>query len=114
MYSLGHAGVHTLSIAFQYLLLNSARIGHATQVALFISVQLSSDAVSALQEVWVLTGMRERVFGTNKIVEATQCQNTRVNTRRIHPSLEKFRLCSNNFGFICDGVSNVGAYERNT
>ena len=26
---------------------------------------------------------------------------------------KKFRLDSNDFGFICDGVSNVGGYKRN-
>ena len=34
---------------------NSARFGYATEGALFISAQLSSDAVSALRKVWVLT-----------------------------------------------------------
>ena len=33
---------------------NSARTGYATEGALFISAQLSTDAVSALRKVWQL------------------------------------------------------------
>ena len=52
---------HTLSISFQHLPPNSARFSYATEGALFISTQLSSDMVSAL-----------RRFGyTDKTVEAT-------------------------------------------
>ena len=46
---------HTPSIAFRHLPPNSARFSYATEGALFISAQLSTDAVSALQKVWVLT-----------------------------------------------------------
>ena len=46
---------HTPSIAFWHLPPNSARFSYATEGALFISAQLSSDAVSALRKVWVLT-----------------------------------------------------------
>ena len=45
---------HTPRIAFWHLPPNSARISYATEGALFISAQLSSDAVSALRKVWVL------------------------------------------------------------
>ena len=45
---------HIASTAFRHLPPNSARIGYATEGALFISAQLSSDAVSALRKVWVL------------------------------------------------------------
>ena len=45
---------HTPSSAFRHLPLNSARFSYATEVALFISAQLSSDAVSALRKVPVL------------------------------------------------------------
>ena len=51
------AWTHTLSIAFRHLPPNSARFSYATEGALFISVQLSSDAVSALRKVWVLIGL---------------------------------------------------------
>ena len=44
----------TPSIAFRHLPPNSARISYATEGALFISAQLSTDAVSALQIVRVL------------------------------------------------------------
>ena len=45
---------HTPSIAFRHLPPISARFSYATEGALFISVQLSTDAVSALRKVWVL------------------------------------------------------------
>ena len=44
----------TPSITFQHLPPNSARFGYATEGALFISTQLSTDVVSAIQKVWVL------------------------------------------------------------
>ena len=43
--------LHTPSIAFRHLSPNSARIGYATEGALFISAQLSADAVSAFRKV---------------------------------------------------------------
>ena len=46
--------MHTPSIAFQYLPLNSARFSYIIEGALFISVQLATNAVSALRKVWVL------------------------------------------------------------
>ena len=46
--------VHILSITFQHLPPNSAGFGYATEGALFISVQLSTDAVGTLWKVWVL------------------------------------------------------------
>jgi len=45
---------HTPSIAFRHLPPNSARTGYATVGALFISAQLSTDAVSVLRKVCVL------------------------------------------------------------
>ena len=50
-----HGCVHTPSIAFRHLPPNSARFGYATEGALFISAQLSTDAVRALRKVWTLT-----------------------------------------------------------
>ena len=44
----------TPSSAFRYLPPNSARFSYATEGALFIYAQLSSDAVSALRKVRVL------------------------------------------------------------
>ena len=52
-----HALPHTPSIAFGHLPPNSARFGYATEGALFISAQLSTDAVSALRKVRVLIGL---------------------------------------------------------
>ena len=46
--------VHTLSTAFRHLPPNPARFGYATEGALLISAQLSTDAVSALRKVRVL------------------------------------------------------------
>ena len=45
---------HTPNIAFRHLPPNSTRFSYATEGALFISAQLSSDAVSALWKVRVL------------------------------------------------------------
>ena len=49
-----HISTHTPSIAFRHPPPNSARFSYATEGVLFISAQLSSDAVSALRKVWVL------------------------------------------------------------
>ena len=46
--------VHTLSIAFRQLPSNFARFGYATEGALFIFTQVSTDVVSTLQKVWIL------------------------------------------------------------
>ena len=51
---------HTPSTALRHLPPNSARFSYATEGALFISAQLSTDAVSALRKV-----------RTDKTVEAT-------------------------------------------
>ena len=45
---------HTPSTAFRHLPPNSARFSYATEGALFISAQLSTDAVSTLRKVRVL------------------------------------------------------------
>ena len=41
---------------------NSARFGYATEGALFISAQLSTDAVSAPRKVWVLIKLQTVVY----------------------------------------------------
>ena len=46
--------LHTPSVAFQHLPPNSARFSYVTEGALFISAQLSTDAVSALRKVSIL------------------------------------------------------------
>ena len=50
----GEWGLHTPSTAFRHLPPNSARFGYATERALFISAQLSTDAVSVPRKVRVL------------------------------------------------------------
>ena len=52
--------MHTPSAAFRHLPPNSARFSYATEGALFISAQLSSDAVSALRKVRVLTRLSKQ------------------------------------------------------
>ena len=52
--SLSGTFLQTPSIAFRHLHPNSARNGYATEGALFISAQMSTDAVSALRKVRVL------------------------------------------------------------
>ena len=62
---------HTPSIAFRHLPPISARFGYATEGALFISAQLSTDAVSAVRKVWVLIRLWKQ-------------PSTHVNMRCIH------------------------------
>ena len=50
----------TPSTAFRHLPPNSARIGYATEWALFISAKLSTDVVSALQQVRVQIRLRKQ------------------------------------------------------
>ena len=53
---------HIPNIAFRHLLPNSARSGYATEGALFTSAQLSTDAVSALRKVCILTKLQALVY----------------------------------------------------
>ena len=53
---------HTPIIAFRHLPPNSARFGYATEGALSISAQLSTDAVNALRKVWVLIKLQALVY----------------------------------------------------
>ena len=48
----GVEACRTLSITFQHRPPNSARTGYTTKAALFVSVQLSTDTVSAIRKVW--------------------------------------------------------------
>ena len=68
-------------------------------------MQLSTDAVSA----------PPKALGTNKSVEADDASSKHARKHEARPPRVKkeFRLDSNDFGFICAGVSNVGGYERN-
>ena len=55
---------------------NSARFGYAPDGALFNSVQLSTDAISALRKVWQLIRLCKQHISSN---------NVRINTRRVRP-----------------------------
>ena len=92
---------HTLSTAFRHLPPNSARFGYATEGALFISAQLSTDAVSALRKLRVLTWCRS---------------NLAPKHARIHeahpPRVKKFCLDSNDFGFIWAGVATWSVIKQ--
>ena len=81
---------HTPSIAFHDLPPNAARFGCATEGALFISAQLSTDAVSALRKVWVLITLWKQ--------PSAQARSK----HEAHPPRVKkeFRPDSNDFGFI--------------
>ena len=71
---------------------------------------MSTDEVSALGKVRVLTKIMDYVFiisGTNRTVEAAQLPSTLVNMRRVRTRVKKKSL-----GFICAGVSKVGGYMK--
>ena len=83
---------------------------YTTEGALFISAQLSSDAVSATGKVSVLISLWKQ--------HSALWPSTHVNMRRITPGFKKkerkkFRLDSHDLGFICADVSNVVSYKRN-
>jgi len=50
-------------------------------------------------------------------MEAKYRPRTHANLRRVRPGFKKerkkFRVDSNDFGFMCAGVSNADSYERN-
>ena len=54
------SSVHTPSIAFRHLPPNSARFSYATEGALFISAQLSTDAGGALRKVRILIRLQKQ------------------------------------------------------
>ena len=74
--------------------------GHAAEGALFISMQLSTNAVSTLWKVWVL--IRKKLVSKHAHKhEACQLWGRKE---------KKFHLDSDNFGFIYAGVNNMGSY----
>ena len=100
-----HTCCHTPSIAFRHLPPNSARFSYASEEALIISAQLSSDAVSALQKVRTVEGR----VGTDHHRTLTDFYDCRSNLapkharkHETHPPRVKneFRLDSNDCGFI--------------
>ena len=74
---------------------NSARFSYATEGALFISAQLSTDAVSALRKVWVLINYDCRSNLAPKHARKHEAHPPLVKKER-----KEFRLDSNDFGFI--------------
>ena len=80
---------HTPSIAFRHLPPNSARTGYATERALFISAQLSTDAVSALRKDWVLIKLQALVYD---ILPSTTAVFSYATGSRKLPANEQF-LC---------------------
>ena len=72
-----HDRAHSPSTAFRHLPPNYDRFSYATEGTLFISVQLSTDVVCALQKVWAQT------------VEATKRPSRHVNRRRHSPWVSK-------------------------
>ena len=67
---------------------------------LFISAQLSTDAVSAFRD-----------CGCN--IASKHARKHETYPPRVKKEKEKIRLDSNDFSFICAGVSNVVSYKRN-
>ena len=61
---------HTPSIAFRHLPPNSARFSYATEGALFISTQLSSEAVSALRVLIKLQALVYDILPWGKVPES--------------------------------------------
>ena len=53
---------HTPSTAFRHLPPSTARFSYSTEGAFFISVQLSTDAVSAPRKIWVLIKLQALVY----------------------------------------------------
>ena len=75
---------------------SSARFSYATEGALFISAQLSTDAVSALRKVSGTTNMTR-----SNLAPKHACKH------ETHPPRvkEEFRLDSNDYGFVCASVN---------
>ena len=93
---------HIPSIVFQHLLPN-----YSTKGALFISAQLSADAVSAFWKVWILIRRQKQ----HSIQACTWTQGASAPPPK--KKKKKFYLDSHDIGFICAGISNVGGYKSN-
>ena len=100
------AWIHTPSTAFRHLPPNSARFGYAAEGVLFISAQLSTDAFSALRKVCM--GTYNYDCGSSLTPKHPRKQET--HSFRVKERV-KFRLDSNDCGFICAGVNFVGGYK---
>ena len=92
---------HTPSIAFRHLPPTSARFSYATEGALFISAQLSTDAVSALRKVWVLIWLWKQ----------PSAQAPKQTWDASTPGKIKEFCVHSNDCFICAGVNFIGGYK---
>ena len=79
---------HTPSAAFRHLPPNSARFGYATEGALFVSAQLSTDAVSALRKVWVLIKLQALVYDI--LLSTTAVFSYAIGSRKLSASEQFF------------------------
>ena len=99
-----HTLSHTPTVSFRHVPPNSARIGYATERALFLSARLATDAVSALRKVWV---------NNKDCGSSTASKHARKHEARPPRGKKKeFRLESNDFGFKCAGVSKVAVIKE--
>ena len=104
-----HTDIHTPSIAFWHLPPNSARFIYATEGALFISAQLSTDAVSALRKVPVLINYDCRSNLAPKHARKHETHPPRG--KKEEEEKKEFRLDSNDCGFVCAAVNFAGGYK---
>ena len=98
---------HTPNISSGHPPPNSVRFSYATEGVLFISAQLSSDAVSALRKVRVL------IYDCRSNLAPKHARKHETHPPRVKKKKKKeeFRLDSNDCGFICAGVNFVGGYK---
>ena len=104
---------HSPSIAFHHLPPNSARIGYAAEGALFISAQLSTDAVSALRKVWVLTTLWKQPSAQARNKHEAHPSRVKKKKKKMREREKEFRPNSIDFDFIGAGVSNMVSNKTN-
>ena len=116
-----HPSTQTLSTAFQHLPPSSARFSYAAEGVLFISAQLSSNAVSALRKVSSGTDKLRLCRDTTACsVVSLDCGSNlapkHARKHEAHPPqvknlfLKEFHLDSNDLGFIWAGVGSMVSY----
>ena len=97
------------SLAFRHLFPNSARFGYTTEGSVFISTQMSTNAVSTLWKAWVLFYKQDC---ENYVTLKHACKHE-AHLPRVKKKRREFCLDWDNFGFIYAGVSSAGSYESN-
>ena len=90
--------MHTPSIVFWDHLPNSARIGYATEGALFIFAQLSPNNICAHWKVWVL-------------MQLWMSKHAHKHEARPSQVTKKWHLSSDGFVSVCAGISDVDSYK---